>query len=123
MSNLAYIPPPAENQPVAILTDGANVTPNFSANSNFCLVMSNDNGPSRYLRNPTGLAEGQSGFIDLTQPADGGQSVVLDTYYLFPNETDPAQDTTAKKTSTLVYIVKSATEIHCQYLSKWGRSA
>ncbi len=110
-------------QSVATLTDSANVTPDFSASNNFSLSMLTATGASRNLKNPTSPTVGQTGFIDLVQDGSGGLTVVFDTYYVFPNETDPAQDKTANKTSTLVYLVKSASEIHCQYLPKWGRSA
>jgi hypothetical protein len=109
-------------QDIATLTDAAEVTAPFGVANNFELIMTAAVGASRTLKNPTELTVGQSGFIDLVQSSAGGNSVVFDTYYVFPNATDPTQDTTASTTSTLVYVVKSPTEIHCQYLPKWGRT-
>ena len=109
-------------QSIVALTDSANVTPDFGASNNFSLALTTAIGATRNLKNPTTPTIGQSGFIDLVQDSGGGESVVFDSYYVFPNSTDPTQDTTASTTSTLVYVVKSSTEIHCQYLPKWGRT-
>lgn len=110
-------------QSITALVDMAEVVPDFSASNNFSLSMLAEVGSSRTLKNPSDPTIGQSGIIYLIQDSSGGLSIVFDTYWKFPNETDPTQNTDANSVSCIVYFVRSATAIDCQYLSNWGRSA
>jgi hypothetical protein len=84
------------------LTDGATVTPDFSAGLNFTWTI----GGNRTLANPTNAKEGQQGTIQVTQ--DGTGSRLISSYganYRFAGGTDIVLSTTASAIDLLFYQV------------------
>lgn len=108
-------------QSIATLTDAATVTPDFATSNLFDLALLAATGSSRTLGNPSHLTVGQSGTIWFTQPATGGLSIVFDSYWMFPGKVAPQLTQTANAIDKLVYTVKSATFIDCDFAPNIGR--
>ena len=98
---------------VVALTDGATITPNFSAANYFSLTI----GGVRTLANPTNQTAGQSGTIVITQDGTGGRTLAYGSNYKFPGGTVPTLTTTAGAVDTLVYYVESASRITCRLIN------
>lgn len=92
------------------LTDGATITPDFSAGNDFTVTL----GGNRTLANPTNLTAGQSGSIVISQDATGGRTLAFGTYWKFPAGTVPTLTTTASRADRLDYFVLNSTTIHAQ---------
>jgi hypothetical protein len=104
------------SQAIVPLTDGATITPDFSAGNNFSVTL----GGNRTLANPTGLTAGQSGVIYLTQDATGSRTLAYGSSWKFPNGTAPTLTTTANAIDVLVYTVRTTTSIAAQLISNIG---
>jgi len=98
--------------PVA-LTDGATITPDFSAGNYFSVTL----GGNRALANPTNQTAGQSGTIVITQDGTGSRTLSYGSYWKFPGGTAPTLTTTASAVDVLVYYVESSTRITAKLLA------
>lgn len=106
----------AQRGAVTALTDGATITPDFSAANNFSVTL----GGNRTLANPTNLTAGQSGAIVITQDGTGSRTLSFGSYWKFATGTAPTLTTTASKVDLLVYYVESSTRISAQVLLNMG---
>ena len=98
--------------PVTI-TDGATVTPDFSAGIDFVWTLG---AAGRTLNNPNLPKPGQKGLLYLVQDGTGSRTITTwGSYYKFPGGTKPTLSTAASAVDTISYAVKSATEIHCAF--------
>ena len=97
----------AQRGTVVALTDGATITPDFSAGNNFSVTL----GGNRTLANPTNLTAGQSGTIVITQDATGSRTLAFGGYWKFPTGTAPTLTTAAASVDVLAYYVESSTRI------------
>ena len=101
---------------ITALTDGATITPDFSASCNFSVTL----GGNRTLANPTGLVAGQSGSIFITQDGTGSRTLAYGTYWDFIGGTAPTLTTTASAVDRIDYVVRSATSIHCVFTANYS---
>lgn len=106
----------AQRGAITALTDGATITPDFSAANNFSVTLAGN----RTLANPSNQTAGQSGAIVITQDATGSRTLSFGSNWKFPNGTAPTLTTTANKVDVLVYYVESASRISAQLLSNLG---
>lgn len=97
----------AQSGAVVALTDGATITPDFSAANNFSVTLAGN----RTLANPTNLVAGQSGVIKITQDATGSRTLAFGSYWDFAGGTVPTLTTTANAVDILAYYVDSTTNI------------
>ncbi len=103
----------AQRGGVVALTDGATITPDFSAGNNFSVTL----GGNRTLANPTNIAAGQSGAITITQDGTGSRTLAYGSYFKFSNGSAPVLTTTANAVDVLVYYCESATRITARLVS------
>ena len=97
----------AQRGSVVALTDGATITPDFSAGNNFSVTL----GGNRTLANPTNLTAGQSGAITITQDGTGSRTLAYGSNWKFSNGSAPVLTTTVNAVDVLVYYVESASRI------------
>jgi hypothetical protein len=97
----------AQRGTVSALTDGATITPDFSAANNFSVTL----GGNRTLANPTNLVAGQSGIIKISQDGTGSRTLAFGSYWDFPSGTIPSLTTTASAVDILAYYVDTSTNI------------
>ena len=97
---------------ITALTDGATITPDFSANNGFSVTL----GGNRTLANPTNLVAGQSGVILVTQDGTGSRTLAYGSYWKFPGGTAPTLTTTAAAVDALVYYAASTTQIETVFI-------
>jgi hypothetical protein len=93
---------------ITTLTDGATITPAFSASCNFTVTL----GGNRTLANPTGLVAGQSGSVFIVQDGTGSRTLAYGSYWDFAAGTAPTLTTAANSVDRIDYIVRSSTSIH-----------
>lgn len=93
---------------ITTLTDGATITPDFSASCNFTVTL----GGNRTLANPTGLVAGQSGSIFIVQDGTGSRTLAYGSYWDFAAGVAPTLTTAANAVDRIDYIVRSTTSIH-----------
>ena len=103
----------AQRGGIVALTDGATITPDFSAGNNFSVTL----GGNRTLANPTNLTAGQSGAIVITQDGTGSRTLAYGSYFKFPSGSAPVLTTTASAVDVLVYFVESSTRITARLVS------
>lgn len=96
---------------ITALTDGATITPDFSASCNFSLTIAGN----RTMANPINAVAGQSGSIFITQDATGSRTLAWGAYWDFPNGTAPTLTTTANAVDRVDYIVRSSTSIQAVF--------
>lgn len=102
---------------ITTLTDGATITPDFSASCNFTVTL----GGNRTLANPTGLVAGQSGSIFVVQDGTGSRTLAFGSYWDFANGgTAPTLTTTASAVDRIDYIVRSSTSIHAVFTGNYS---
>ena len=94
---------------ITTLTDGATITPNFSAGNNFSLTL----GGNRTLANPSNINPGQSGVIVVTNT--GSYSLTFGSQWKFTGATPPAL--TPSGVDILSYYVYSSTAIATRIIS------
>lgn len=99
----------AQRGTIVTLTDGATITPNFSAGNNFALTI----GGNRTLANPTNIAAGQSGVIVITN--GGSHTLAFGSYWKFKDGTAPT--ITVSATDVLAYYCDSTTRISAAVLA------
>lgn len=97
---------------ITALTDGATITPDFSANNGFSVTL----GGNRTLANPTNIVAGQSGVILVTQDGTGSRTLAYGSYWKFPGGTAPTLTTTASAVDALAYYVASTTQIDTVFI-------
>lgn len=97
----------ASNAEITALSDGATITPDFSAANNFSVTLAGN----RTLANPTNITAGQSGVIVITQDGSGSKTLAYGSYWKFPGGTAPTLTTTASAVDVLAYYVESTTRI------------
>jgi len=98
----------AQRGAIHALTDGATITPDFSAKNFFSVTL----GGNRTLANPTNIVAGQSGSIFITQDGTGSRTLAYGSYFKFPFGSVPTLTTTASAVDRLDYIVETTTRIH-----------
>lgn len=101
---------------ITALTDGATITPDFSASNNFSVTL----GGNRTLANPTNLVAGQSGSIFITQDGTGSRTLAYGSSYDFSGGTAPTLSTTAGAVDRIDYIVRNSTSIHCVFTGNYS---
>jgi hypothetical protein len=97
----------AQRGTVVALTDGATITPDFSAGNNFSVTL----GGNRTLANPTNLTAGQHGVIVITQDGTGSRTLAYGSNWKFPAGAAPTLTTTANAVDVLAYYVESSSRI------------
>lgn len=88
------------------LTDAATIAVDMNAGFNFTVTL----GGNRTLGLPTNPKVGQSGFIDVVEPAGGGCTLGFQAGYTFDGGVAPSVDTAANRVTSLYYHARSATE-------------
>lgn len=101
---------------ITALTDGATITPDFSASNNFSVTL----GGNRTLANPTNLVAGQSGSIFISQDGTGSRTLAYGSYFKFIGGTAPTLTTTASAVDRIDYIVRSSTNIQCVFTGNYS---
>ena len=102
----------AQRGTITTLTDGATVTPDFSASNNYKIIL----GGNRTLANPTNLVAGQSGAILVSQDSTGSRTLAFGSYWKFAGGTAPTLTTTASATDVIAFFVDSTSRITAQVL-------
>jgi hypothetical protein len=108
----------AQRGTITALTDGATITPDFSASNNYSVTL----GGSRTLANPTNAVAGQSGVILITQDGTGNRTLSYGTNFVFPGGDPPTLTTTASAIDALVYFCDSSTRITARLISDIKRN-
>jgi hypothetical protein len=103
----------AQRGSITGLTDGATITPDFSAANNYSVTL----GGNRTLANPTNLTAGQSGVIVITQDGTGSRTLAYGSYFKFAGGTAPTLTTTAAAVDVLAYYVESSTRITAKLIA------
>lgn len=98
---------------VVALTDGATITPDFSAGNNFSVTL----GGNRTLANPSNQTAGQHGSITVTQDGTGSRTLAFGANWKFPNGTAPTLTTTASAVDVIAYYVESASRITARLIA------
>ncbi len=101
---------------ITALTDGATITPDFSASCNFSVTL----GGNRTLANPTNMVAGQSGSIFVSQDGTGSRTLAYGSYWDFAGGTAPTLTTTASAVDRIDYIVRSSTSIHAVFTGNYS---
>ena len=97
----------AQRGTITALTDGATITPDFSASNNFSVTL----GGNRTLANPTNIVAGQSGVIFVSQDSTGSRTLSFGSYWDFPGGTAPTLTTTASAVDLIAYVVRTTSSI------------
>ena len=97
----------AQRGAVVALTDGATITPDFSAGNNFSVTL----GGNRTLANPTNVVAGQSGVIAVTQDATGSRTLAYGANFDYTGGSAPVLSTAANAVDLLTYYAHSPTFI------------
>jgi len=92
---------------ITALTDGATITPDFSAANNFSVTL----GGNRLLANPTNLTAGASGCIWITQDGTGSRTLSYGSAWSFSGGTAPTLSTAANAVDCLAYSVRTTGDI------------
>ena len=106
----------AQRGSITALTDGASITPDFSATNNYSVTL----GGNRTLENPTNITAGQSGCIFIAQDGTGSRTLAFGTYWDFPGGTAPTLTTTASAVDLLVYTVRTTTSIQANLIANFS---
>jgi len=89
---------------ITTLTDGATITPDFSASCNFTVTL----GGNRTMGAPTNQVAGQSGSIFIIQDATGSRTLTWNSAWDFPAGTAPTLSTAANAIDRVDYIVRAS---------------
>jgi len=101
---------------VSTLSDGATITPDFSANSTFTVTL----GGNRTMANPTNLIPGQTGSIFIVQDGTGSRTLAWGSYWNFINGTAPTLSTNANSVDRVDYVVRTAGSIHAVFTGNYS---
>lgn len=108
----------AQRGTVTTLTDGATITPDFSASNNFEVTIG---ATGRTLANPTNITAGQSGVIVIKQ--DGTGSRTITTYgsnFKFAGGSAPTLSSGANDVDILSYYCVSSTFIVASFAADFS---
>lgn len=97
----------AQRGTITALTDGATITPDFSASNNFSVTL----GGNRTLANPSNIVAGQSGVIFVSQDTTGSRTLGYGSYWDFPGGNPPVLTTAASSIDLIAYVVRTTTSI------------
>ena len=106
----------AQRGTITALTDGATITPDFSASNNFSVTL----GGNRTLANPTNIVAGQSGVIFVLQDATGSRTLSYGSYWDFPGGNPPTLTTTASAVDLIAYVVRTTISIQAVSFSNFS---
>jgi len=98
---------------ISTLTDGATITPNLSTANNFKVTL----GGNRTIANPSNIAAGQSGQIEVIQDGTGGRTLSWGSYWNFNGGTAPTLSTAAGAKDLVCYYCASTTSIHAAVIT------
>lgn len=101
---------------ITTLTDGATITPDFSASNNFTVTL----GGNRTLVNPTNLVAGQSGSIFIVQDGTGSRTLAFGSYWDFAGGTAPTLSTAASAVDRIDYVVRTTGSIHAVFTANYS---
>jgi hypothetical protein len=101
---------------VGTLTDGATITPDFTANTTFSVTL----GGNRTMANPTSPIAGQTGSIFIVQDGTGSRTLSWGSYWDFIGGTAPTLSTGANAVDRVDYVVRSATSIHAVFTANYS---
>ena len=97
------------------LTDGATITPDFTAGRIFTVTL----GGNRTLANATNQAAGQSGIIIVKQDATGSRTLSYGDEYIFAGGA-PTLSTAANSIDVISYYVEASGTILCTYSGEFA---
>ncbi len=106
----------AQRGTITTLTDGATITPDFSASNNFTVTLAGN----RTLANPSNLTAGQSGSIFILQDSSGSRTLSFGSYWDFAGASAPTLTTDASAVDRVDYIVRSTTSIHAVFTAAYS---
>lgn len=106
----------AQRGTITTLTDGATITPDFSASNNFTVTLAGN----RTLANPSNLTAGQSGSIFILQDSSGSRTLSFGSYWDFASGSAPTLTTDASGIDRVDYIVRSSTSIHAVFTAAYS---
>jgi len=106
----------AQRGTITALSDGATITPDFSASNNFSVTL----GGNRTLENPTNITAGQAGSIFISQDGTGSRTLAWGSYWDFSQGTAPTLSTTASAVDRVDYVVRTSTSIHAVFTSNYS---
>lgn len=92
---------------VFTLTSAATITPDMSTHSQFAVLVDQN----FTLENPTGLSDGQTGYIQIVQDATGSRVLTLGTNYKTVGGAGITLSTAASAVDVIEFIVLSSTAI------------
>jgi len=101
---------------ITTLTDGATITPDFSASCNFTVTL----GGNRTMANPTNVVAGQSGSIFIVQDGTGGRTLAWGTNWDWAGGAAPTLSTGIGAVDRVDYIARSATSIQAVYTGNYS---
>ena len=94
---------------ITALTDGATITPDFSASCNFSVTLGGN------------MVAGQSGSLFISQDATGSRTLAYGSYWDFANGgTAPTLSTGANAVDRIDYIVRTTTSIHAVFTGNYS---
>src|SRR5262245_3766357 len=95
------------------LTDGATVTPDFSAGFDFVWTLG---AAGRTLANPSNVKAGQKGNFFLVQDATGGRTITTwGSMYKFPGGTKPTLSSAPNAVDVISYAVDTGAAVFCTF--------
>lgn len=106
----------AQRGTITTLTDGATITPDFSASNNYTVTLAGN----RTLANPSNLTAGQSGSIFIVQDGTGSRTLSFGSYWDFAGASAPTLTTDANAVDRVDYIVRSTTSIHAVFTAAYS---
>ena len=101
---------------ITVLTDGATITPDFSASCNFTVTL----GGNRTMANPTNVVGGQSGSIFIVQDGTGSRTLAWGSNWDWAGGSAPTLSTTANAVDRVDYIARNATSIQAVYTGNYS---
>ena len=100
----------AQRGTITALTDGATITPDFSASNDYSVTL----GGNRTFANPTNITAGQSGTIYVTQDGTGSRTLAWGSYWHFPGGSSTAVlSTAANSVDAIAYTARTTTSLVC----------
>jgi hypothetical protein len=101
---------------IGTLTDGATITPDFSANCNFTVTL----GGNRTMANPTNVTAGQSGSLFIVQDGTGSRTLSWGANWDWISGSAPTLTTTLNAIDRVDYICRSATSIQAVFTANYS---
>jgi hypothetical protein len=101
---------------ITTLTDGATITPDFSASCNFTVTL----GGNRTMANPTNVVGGQSGSIFIVQDGTGSRTLAWGSNWDWAGGSAPTLTTAAGAIDRVDYIARTATSIQAVYTGNYS---